>query len=162
MSGRYRVCRAGRGVLFFAFAVIAGAAPLVGCTDLKQAIGMEPTMPNEFAVESNPPLMIPPGFDLRPPEPGAAPPHEKPMDQQAEQVLNQAGPGKPGEQASNFSLRRPVNGLGGYGTYNPQAPNPNAAVASGSLASTLLNHADTGSAGATVEKRQTTPLSGVY
>lgn len=162
MSGHYRVRGIGRGALYLAFAVLGGAAPLVGCTDLKQAIGMEPTMPNEFAVESNPPLMIPPGFDLRPPEPGAPPPHEKPMDQQAEQVLNQAGPGKPGEQASNQGLRRAVNGLSPGGPYNPQAPNPNAAVASGSLANALLNHADTGSAGATVEKRQTTPLSGVY
>jgi hypothetical protein len=132
---------------------------LAGCSDFKQAIGLEPTMPDEFAVESNPPLVVPPDFDLRPPAPGAPRPQEVSMAKQAEQVIDQAGPGNPGQQASPFRLRREPNSLGPAG---PQAPNPNAVVASDSLSSKLLDYSGTGSAGATVEKRETEPLKGVY
>jgi hypothetical protein len=128
---------------------------LAGCSDFKQAIGLEPTMPDEFAVESNPPLVIPPDFDLRPPTPGAPRPQEVSVAKQAEQVIEQAGPGAPGQQASPFRLRREPNSL------SPQSPNPNAAVATDSLSSKLLDYSGAG-AGATVEKRETEPLKGVY
>ncbi|MGH7063561.1 MAG: DUF3035 domain-containing protein, partial [Stellaceae bacterium] len=63
-------------------------------------------MPDEFAVESRAPLTIPPDFDLRPPEPGAARPQEKSTSQQAEQVIDQAGPGGAGtKEAADFRLR---------------------------------------------------------
>ena len=147
---------AGRAVL--GSALVATLA-LAGCTDLKQAIGLEPTMPDEFAVESNPPLMIPPGFDLRPPTPGAPRPQAESMTKQAEQVIDQAGPGAPGQQASPYRMRRAPNDLG---TLGPQSPNPNAVVAADSLSSKLLDYSGTGGAGATVEKRETEPLKGVY
>jgi hypothetical protein len=156
MFVRHRTRGAGRAVV--GSALVATLA-LAGCSDLKQAIGLEPTMPDEFAVESNPPLMIPPEFDLRPPTPGAPRPQTESMTKQAEQVIDQAGPGAPGQQASPYRMRRAPNDLGNPG---PQSPNPNAVVAADSLSSRLLDYSGTGSAGATVEKRETEPLKGVY
>ena len=147
---------AGRGLFGLA---VATALALAGCSDFKQAVGLEPTMPDEFAVESNPPLVIPPGFDLRPPTPGAPRPQDVSMTKQAEQVIDQAGPGAPGQQASPYRMRRAPNDLG---TPGPQSPNPNAMVAADSLSSKLLDYSGTGSGGATVEKRETEPLKNVY
>jgi hypothetical protein len=156
MSVRHPVRGTGHGLLGSAF---VATLALAGCSDFKQAIGLEPTMPDEFAVESNPPLVIPPEFDLRPPTPGAPRPQDVSLSKQAEQVIDQAGPGAPGEQASPYRMRRAPNALGNLG---PQAPNPNAMVAAESLSSKLLDYSAAGGAGATVEKRETEPLKGVY
>ena len=146
----------GRGRGFLCSAVAATLA-LAGCTAFKQAVGLEPTMPDEFAVESNPPLVIPPEFNLRPPAPGAPRPQDESMSKQAEAVIDHAGPGTPGQQASPYRLRRAPNALGNLG---PQSPNPNAMVAADSLSSKLLDYS--GSGGTTVEKRETEPLKDVY
>jgi hypothetical protein len=159
MSVHSSVCGTGRPLLISAFVALTGILALVGCTDFKQAVGLEPTMPDEFAVESNPPLTIPPDFDLRPPEPGAPRPQEESTAKQAEQIIDQAGPGTPGQQASAYRLQRSPNDLGNLG---PQAPNPNAMVAAESLSSKLLDYSGTSTSGATVEKRDTEPLKGVY
>ncbi len=142
-------------------ACVVGASLLAGCTDLKQMVGLDPTMPDEFAVESRAPLTIPPDFDLRPPEPGAARPQEKTAEQQARETIEQAGPGTPGSQASDLRLRSAENGLPTIGS-GSQAPNAAGTVGSQSLSSKLLDYGDTGNAGATVDKRDTTPLKGVY
>jgi hypothetical protein len=147
------------GFLTSAFVAVAGMLALSGCSSIKQAVGLEPTMPNEFAVESNPPLTIPPDFNLRPPEPGAPRPQEESMAKQAQQVIDQAGPGVPGQQASPYGLRRAPNDLGNSGA---QAPSPNAMVTADSLSSKLLDYNGSGGTGATVEKRETQPLKGVY
>ena len=140
---------------------LAGASLLSGCTDVKQMIGLDQPMPDEFAVESRAPLTVPPDFNLRPPEPGAPRPQEKTAEQQAEQAIDQAGPGQPGagKEAADFRLRASPNGLPNV---NPQAPDQNAVVGSQSLSNELLAHGDTGNAGATVNKRDTAPLKGVY
>jgi hypothetical protein len=152
MSVRHLIHGSGRGLVGSALVTVA----LAGCSDFKQVIGLEPTMPDEFAVESNPPLVIPPDFDLRPPTPGAPRPQEVSMTKQAEQVIDQAGPGAPGQQVSPYRLRREPNSL------SPQSPNPNAMIAADSLSSKLLDYSGAGSTGATVEKRETEPLKGVY
>jgi Protein of unknown function (DUF3035) len=156
MSVAHPVRGAGRGLLCSA---VAATLALAGCSDFKQALGLEPTMPDEFAVESNPPLVIPPEFSLRPPAPGAPRPQDESMTKQAEAVIDQAGPGAAGQQASAYRLRRAPNALSNPG---PQSPNPNAMVAADSLSSKLLDYSGSGSAGATVEKRETEPLKGVY
>jgi hypothetical protein len=138
---------------------LAGILLLAGCGDFKKTIGIEPTMPDEFAVESRAPLTIPPDFDLRPPSPGAPRPQEKSADQQAKEVMEEAGPGK---QASDFRLRRSEDGLPDIGAPSAQSPDPNAAVADRSLSSKLLNSDSTSDDSAAVEKRETTPLKGVY
>ena len=141
---------------------LAGVVAVAGCTDFKRSIGLEATMPDEFAVESRAPLTIPPDFDLRPPTPGAPRPQEKSADQQAKDVMAEAGPGEPGNKASDFRLRRTEDGLPDIGARSGQAPDPNAAVADRSLSGKLLDYGNTGDDSAAVEKRETTPLKGVY
>ena len=141
---------------------LAGALFISGCSDLKKAIGLERTSPDEFAVESRAPLTMPPDFNLRPPQPGAARPQEKSSDQQARQAIEQAGPGEPGKQAPDFRLRRAEDGLPDIGARSGQAPDPNAVVGEQSLSSKLLDQPNTGAQAAPVEKRETTPLKGVY
>jgi hypothetical protein len=141
MTEYRRLRGAGRSLVASCIVSLAGVSLLCGCTDLKQMIGMDQPMPDEFAVESRAPLTVPPDFDLRPPEPGAPRPQEKTAEQQAEQAMEQAGPGEPG---------------------NAQAPDQNAIVGSQSLSNKLLTSGATDTAGATVEKRETTPLKGIY
>lgn len=154
-----RVRGAGRGLVPLCVVCLAGASLLSGCTDFKQMVGLDQPMPDEFAVESRAPLTVPPEFDLRPPEPGAPRPQEKSAEQQAEQAIDQAGPGKPGSEAADFRLRAAAGGLPDL---NPQAPDQNAIVGSQSLSSELLGYSGAGSAGTTVDKRDTTPLKQVY
>lgn len=44
---------------------------LTGCSDVREAVGLVNTPPDEFAVIDHPPLSMPPDFNLRPPRPGA-------------------------------------------------------------------------------------------
>ena len=154
--------RSGRRALL-AWGVLCSTAVslLPGCTDMKRAIGLERTSPDEFAVESRAPLTMPPDFELRPPQPGAARPQEKSSGQQARQVIEQAGRGEPGKQAPDFRLRRAADGLPDIGARNAQAPDADAVVGEQSLSSKLLGTQETTGSGAS-EKRETTPLKGVY
>jgi hypothetical protein len=162
MLSLHRVRGAGRDLVAVSVLCLAGPLLIAGCTDFKRSIGLEPTLPDEFAVESRAPLTIPPDFELRPPQPGASRPQEKSADQQAKQLIEQAGPGEPGKQASDFRLRRSEDGLPDIGARNGQAPDPNAAVADQSLSSKLLGYEGASDAGGAVEKHETTPLKGVY
>jgi len=160
MSCEYRF-RAPRALT--PFLCLACASLISGCTDLKKAIGLERSTPDEFAVESRAPLTMPPDFNLRPPQPGAARPQEKSSDQQARQAIEQAGPGEPGKQAPDFRLRRAEDGLPDIGARSGQAPDPNAVVGEQSLSSKLLDYQPSnGTQPAPAEKRETTPLKGVY
>ncbi len=116
---------------------VAATALLSGCGggNWKQAIGIEPTSPDEFAVESRAPLTIPPDFNLRPPNPGAARPQEVSAASKAQGVIVTAGPGAPGQQAA--------------GTLHYQGTNladPNAQIADQSLEAKLLQSRDTNDA----------------
>jgi Protein of unknown function (DUF3035) len=162
MLNLHGVRAAGRGFVAASALCLTGPLLIAGCTDFKRSIGLEPTLPDEFAVESRAPLTIPPDFELRPPQPGATRPQEKSADQQAKQVIEQAGPGEPGKQASDFRLRRSADGLPDMGARSGQTPDPNAAVADQSLSSKLLGYDGTTGASGEVEKRETTPLKGVY
>ena len=126
---------------------------LAGCADVKQIVGLDQQMPDEFAVETRAPLTSPPEFDLRPPKPGAPRPQEANAAEKAQQVIDSAGPGKPGEQTT-FALHAPPGGLLGGAR-----PDSTQQVQAGSLASKLLGASDTASAG---EKRKSSTLRGVY
>jgi DUF3035 family protein len=126
---------------------------LPGCTDLRRAIGLERVGPDEFAVESRAPLTIPPEFDLRPPQPGAPRPQEATAADKARKVIDTAGPGEPGKQASS-ALKIPERGAAGPADIGQQSGEQ-------SLASKLLG-ANDNAAGGGVEKRETTTLKGVY
>ena len=160
MFRRHPARGADRGLAVMSAFCLAASSLIAGCGDFKKTIGLEPTLPDEFAVESRAPLTIPPDFDLRPPSPGAPRPQEKASNQQAKQAIEQAGPGEPGKQAPDYRLRRSEDGLPDIGRRSAQAPDPNAAVADQSLSSKLLGY--DGASGGAVEKRVTTPLKGVY
>lgn len=57
----------------------AAALPLVlgGCDSTREALGLTKKSPDEFAVVTKAPLVLPPEFGLRPPEPGAPRPQEQ-------------------------------------------------------------------------------------
>ena len=105
--------------------------------------------PDEFAVESRAPLTIPPDFDLRPPAPGATRPQEVSAASKAKTAIDNAGPGDPGKQAAG-TLHYPGTQI-----------DPDSQVADQSLSAKLLQSSDTGNS-VVVEKRETTPLKGVY
>lgn len=162
MSFHRQFCSRRRTVYAVTLLCSAGALSISGCTDLKKAIGLEKSLPDEFAVESRAPLEMPPDFDLRPPQPGAPRPQEKSSDKLARQVIEEAGPGEPGKQAPDFRLRRSEDGLPDIGAPSGQAPDPNARVADQSLSKKLLDYQTSGDSAAPVEKRETTPLKDVY
>jgi len=138
-----------------ALACLALTLLLPGCTDFRRILGMDQVGPDEFAVESRAPLTIPPDFSLRPPQPGALRPQEVTAAEKARKVIDTAGPGEPGKQATS-GLRAPAGGIGGG-----VQPDESQQVGANSLASKLLGSNDNPSGGA-VEKRETTPLKGVY
>src|SRR5215469_6201004 len=162
MAFHCRLCGGRRAVFAVSVLCSAGALLISACTDLKKAIGLEKTSPDEFAVESRAPLEMPPDFDLRPPQPGASRPQEKSSDKLARQVIEQAGPGEPGKQAPDFRLRRAEDGLPDIGAPSGQRPDASAAVSDQSLSKKLLDYQAGGDAAAPVENRETTPLKDVY
>jgi hypothetical protein len=151
-----------RTVLAFGLLCSTGALMVSGCTDVKRAIGLEKTSPDEFAVESRAPLEMPPDFDLRPPQPGASRPQEKSPDKLARQAIEQAVPGEPGKQAPDFRLRRAEDALPDIGAPSRQTADPSGVVGDQSLSKKLLDYQSTGTEPAPLEKRETTPLKGVY
>ena len=56
-----------------ALAVSLCATALSGCDGIRRAAGLEKKSPDEFAVTTKAPLVIPPDFNLRPPMPSAPP-----------------------------------------------------------------------------------------
>jgi hypothetical protein len=140
----------------FAVACLSVTLILTGCTDFRRIVGMDRVGPDEFAVESRAPLTIPPEFDLRPPQPGAPRPQEATAADKARKVIDTAGPGEPGKQAT-AALKIPAGGV----ARSAAQPDPGQQVGDQSLASKLLGANDSASGGA-VDKRETTPLKGVY
>jgi hypothetical protein len=135
--------------LLLAVSCSVSVLALSGCSGVKQMIGLDPQAPDEFTVESRAPLVVPPEYDLRPPQPGAPRPQEASAAAQAQQAINTAGPGQPGNQAAGGSAFRQGN-----------QPNPNLQVGDNTLAMRLLTSADVN--GATIEGRETTTLQGVH
>jgi hypothetical protein len=69
--------------------VIAG---LAGCESIRDASGAGKDPPDEFAVTTNPALVIPPDFNLRPPKAGAAPTNQVEPTDAAEEALTGTNP----------------------------------------------------------------------
>jgi hypothetical protein len=55
------------------FALAGVAVSLIGCDSVREAAGIVKEPPDEFAVVTKSPLVVPPDFNLRPPKPGAQP-----------------------------------------------------------------------------------------
>ena len=68
-------------------AVLLCAVALSGCGSLRDLAGLQKKSPDEFAVTTKAPLVIPPDFNLRPPMPGAPPANSVAPTATAEQAL---------------------------------------------------------------------------
>jgi len=69
-------------------ALLAILAGLPACSSVKNALGMTKQKPDEFAIVTKAPLVMPPDFSLRPPRPGALGPNEStPLDAAKETVF---------------------------------------------------------------------------
>jgi len=65
----------------------ASVVGLTGCEQGRDALGLNKKQPDEFAVVTRAPLVIPPEATLRPPQPGAQRPQEYQPSQQAQVAL---------------------------------------------------------------------------
>ena len=72
------------GVLMLAATGVLG---LSGCTSTKNALGLNKVVPDEFRVVTKAPLVVPPDYALRPPNPGEPRPQELQPESQARQAL---------------------------------------------------------------------------
>jgi hypothetical protein len=76
-----------RAALMPALALGLCASMLSGCDSLRNAAGLVKKSPDEFAVTTKAPLVIPPDFNLRPPTPGAPPSNTRDPSTNAEMAL---------------------------------------------------------------------------
>ena len=67
--------------------IAAGAVAMSGCAGLGRALGDGKNPPDEFAIATKAPLVVPPDYSLRPPRPGEARPQELSSSDRARQVL---------------------------------------------------------------------------
>lgn len=163
---KHRRDRKGKaGLAVFAILALAGATMLTGCEGLKRAVGLSPVAPNEFEVESQAPLTVPPDFALRPPQPGQTRPQGRSPQAQAQQAMEQAGAGKPVKKSNQRVYSGGAAGVmqvgAGAAPASGTIASPGPRIAAGSLAQKLLDYSG-GGAGGTIDKRETTPLKGVH
>jgi len=67
--------------------VLVVAGLLAGCGGVRQQLGLVRNAPDEFTVVRKAPLVIPPDFNLRPPQPGAVGPQEPDSSTRAQAAL---------------------------------------------------------------------------
>lgn len=67
------------------------ALALTGCEGIKEELGLKQKPPDEFSVVTKAPLVMPPDFSLRPPEPGVARPQELSARKAAQSTVFGAG-----------------------------------------------------------------------
>lgn len=82
-------------------ALLIIAAATGGCAGLGRALGSGKNPPDEFAITTKAPLVVPPDYALRPPKPGEARPEELSPSERARRVLMGDGTDSaptPGEQ----------------------------------------------------------------
>jgi hypothetical protein len=70
-----------------ALALCICVSALSGCDSMRRAAGLQKKSPDEFAVTTKAPLVIPPDFNLRPPMPGAPPSNARDPSTNAEMAL---------------------------------------------------------------------------
>jgi len=82
---------------------LAGVAvSLIGCDSFREAAGVVKEPPDEFAVVTKSPLVVPPDFRLRPPKPGAQPTNQTSPTDSAQAALF-------GEDPSTAAAQLPGN-----------------------------------------------------
>ncbi len=122
----------------FAGAMAAIAVMTAGC-GIGKAVGGGKNAPDEFAITTKAPLVVPPDYALRPPRPGETRPQELSPSERAQQVLlgdASAAPPTVGEQL----ILRKAGALGSDGTIRTvlAAENGGRAEKERSLANQLL------------------------
>jgi hypothetical protein len=94
-----------RGAKARRFVGVAGlalaTAGLTGCDAARETFGFTKQAPDEFEVVTRAPLVIPPDFGLRPPEPGAQRPQEKDIRDQARETVLGRAPAAGGSQVAS-------------------------------------------------------------
>jgi hypothetical protein len=83
--------------------VLAAMVAVSGCSSIKSAAGITKESPDEFAVVTKAPLVIPPDYNLRPPKPGAVPTNQLSPTGAAEAALAGDSTGTPGTPANGYS-----------------------------------------------------------
>jgi Protein of unknown function (DUF3035) len=88
--------------------VMLGLLPLGGCAQgsVQDVLGMGKRAPDEFAVVKRAPLIVPPDFELRPPDPGAPRPNIGRTSDQARVALTR-GPAAPDPAAQALANAAP-------------------------------------------------------
>jgi hypothetical protein len=67
--------------------LLAAGLTLMSCNSIRDAAGITKQAPDEFAVVTKAPLIIPPDYNLHPPKPGAAPLNQTSPTQSAQAAL---------------------------------------------------------------------------
>jgi len=67
--------------------LLAAGLSLMSCDSIREAAGITKEPPDEFAVVTKAPLIIPPDYNLHPPKPGAAPLNQTSPTQTAQAAL---------------------------------------------------------------------------
>jgi hypothetical protein len=86
---------------FAMIAVLTG-----GCAGFGRAVGGGKNPPDEFAVTTKAPLVVPPDYALRPPKPGETRPEELSASERARQVLMGAAGSAPPTPGEQYILRK--------------------------------------------------------
>jgi len=96
---------------FLGFACVALAtSALAGCESTRETFGFTKQAPDEFAVVTRAPLVVPPDFGLRPPQPGAQRPQEKEIRDQARETVTGRNTGTGGAQVASLAGLNPASG----------------------------------------------------
>lgn len=85
---------------------IVGLLLLGGCDSVRETVGLTKRAPDEFTVVTKAPLVIPPDFSLRPPQPGARRPQETEARVTARRAMIKAGRGGGTSAASTTDTGR--------------------------------------------------------
>lgn len=82
----------------------AGTAALMGCQTIRDATGLGKEQPDEFAVVTKAPLIMPPDYNLRPPRDGAPPLNQvAPTDTAQAALFDSGDPSAPKPAAADAS-----------------------------------------------------------
>ena len=84
-------------------AVIAIGFVVTGCQSIREATGAAKLPPDEFTVLTKAPLVLPPDYNLRPPQPGVASRNEIDPDDQARAALFQNPAAQAAALGTNYS-----------------------------------------------------------
>ena len=84
-------------------ALAALGLTLAACQSFRDAAGISKQSPDEFAITTKAPLVIPPDYNLRPPKPGAAPTNQVSPTVQAQTTLFNSQTAATASTASTYS-----------------------------------------------------------